>query len=242
MDNQQVLSTQQTLKVPEELSVHRVTAKLPPFWPDRPALWFAQVEAQFTLAGITQDATKFAYVVSQLESRYAAEVEDIIVNPPPTDAYTRLRNELIRRVSVSEEQRVRQLLTEVLGERKPSQFLRHLRSLAGPTVVQDSLLRTLWLQHLPLQMQAILQTQADSDLDKIAELADKILEVTPTPLTVAATHMCEPVSSPTMSELAQRIDELSLQVASLRRHRSRPRLHSRATTRSGLRNSQDPNA
>ncbi|KFD46718.1 hypothetical protein D918_09389 [Trichuris suis] len=83
MDNQQALSTQRTLKDPEELSVHRVTAKLPPFWPDRPALWFAQVEAQFTLAGITQDATKFAYVVSQLESRYAAEVEDIIVNLPP---------------------------------------------------------------------------------------------------------------------------------------------------------------
>ncbi|KHJ40519.1 hypothetical protein D918_09409 [Trichuris suis] len=128
MDKQQASSTQEALKVPDEPSVHRVTAKLPLFWPDRPALWFAQMEAQ-----ITQYATKFAYVVSQLESRYAPEVEDVIVNPPPTDAYPRLRNELIRRVSLSEEQRVRQLLTEeVLGERKPSQFLGTYGPSQGP--------------------------------------------------------------------------------------------------------------
>uniref|UniRef100_A0A5S6Q4X7 Retrotransposon gag domain-containing protein n=1 Tax=Trichuris muris TaxID=70415 RepID=A0A5S6Q4X7_TRIMR len=223
-----------------DLAVHRVAAKLPPFWPDRPALWFAQVEAQFTVSGITQDATKFAYVVSQLESRYAAEVEDLIINPPPTDAYARLRSELIRRVSLSEEQRVRQLLTEeVLGDRKPSQFLRHLRSLAGPTVVQDSLLRTLWLQRLPLQMQAILQTQADSELDKIAELADKILEVTPTSLTAAAAHQCEAVTSPMMNHLAQRIEQLSSEVASLRRWRSSSRPRPRPVSRDGRQHSRD---
>uniref|UniRef100_A0A5S6R653 C2H2-type domain-containing protein n=1 Tax=Trichuris muris TaxID=70415 RepID=A0A5S6R653_TRIMR len=125
-----------------ESAVHRVAAKLPPFWADRPALWFAQVEAQFTVAGITQEATKFAYVVSQLEGRYAAEVEDIITNPPARNAYSHLRNELIRRVSVSTEQRVRQVLTEeMLGERKPSQFLRHLRSFAcKASLTRDTLL------------------------------------------------------------------------------------------------------
>jgi hypothetical protein len=55
--------------------------RLPIFWPDRPAVWFAQVEAQFELAAITRQKTKFNYVVSQLNQQQAAEVEDIITTP-----------------------------------------------------------------------------------------------------------------------------------------------------------------
>jgi len=38
-------------------AVYRVAVRLPPFWPDRPAVWFAQAEAQFELAGITRHTT-----------------------------------------------------------------------------------------------------------------------------------------------------------------------------------------
>jgi hypothetical protein len=58
---------------PAEIS--RVAVRLPPFWTDRPAVWFAQAEAQFSLAGISSERTKFHYVISQLDQRYAAEVE-----------------------------------------------------------------------------------------------------------------------------------------------------------------------
>jgi hypothetical protein len=58
---------------------------------------------------ITQDATKFYYVISHLENKYAAEVEDVITNPPPTGRYEKIKAELIKRLSRSEEQRVRQL-------------------------------------------------------------------------------------------------------------------------------------
>jgi hypothetical protein len=43
-----------------------------PFWPEKPAVWFAQLEGQFALSNIMLDATKFYY----------AEVEDVITNPP----------------------------------------------------------------------------------------------------------------------------------------------------------------
>jgi hypothetical protein len=58
------------------LAVYRVTVHLLPSWPDRPAVLFAQAEAQFELAAITHQRTKFNYVVLQLN--HAAEVEDII--------------------------------------------------------------------------------------------------------------------------------------------------------------------
>jgi hypothetical protein len=106
-------------------------------------VWFAQLEGQFALSSITQDATKFYYVISHLENKYAAEVEDVITNPPPTGRYEKIKAQLIRRLSLSEDQRVRQLLMhEKMGDRRPTQFLRHLRTLAGPSVLSD-FLRTL---------------------------------------------------------------------------------------------------
>jgi hypothetical protein len=63
-----------------------VAVRLSPFWVEPSAVWFAQAEAQFTLAGISTELTKFCYVISQLDQRYAVEEEDII---------TSLRNETL---------------------------------------------------------------------------------------------------------------------------------------------------
>jgi hypothetical protein len=82
---------------------------LPPFWPDRPAVCFTQAEAQFELASITRQRTKYNYVVSQLNQQQAAEVEDIITSPPEQEPYDRLKVEMVHRLTTSREQRVRQL-------------------------------------------------------------------------------------------------------------------------------------
>jgi hypothetical protein len=74
---------------PTEVST--VAVRLPPFWAERPAVWFTQAEAQFTLAGISSEQTKFYYVISQLEHQYASEVEDIITSPPKCNPYTSLK-------------------------------------------------------------------------------------------------------------------------------------------------------
>jgi hypothetical protein len=73
------------------------------------------------LAGINSEQTKFSYVISQLEHRYASEVEGTITSPPKNNPYTTLRTGLVGRLSPSKEQRFRDLLTfEELGDRKPS--------------------------------------------------------------------------------------------------------------------------
>jgi len=91
------------------LEVCRVAVRLPPFWADRHAIWFAQAESQFELAAITRQRTKFNYVVSQLNQQQGSEVENIITAPPEREPYDRLKAELIHRLSTSREQRVRQL-------------------------------------------------------------------------------------------------------------------------------------
>ncbi|KAL0895873.1 hypothetical protein ABMA27_011894 [Loxostege sticticalis] len=218
--------------------VLKVSVRVPPFWPEEPALWFAQVESQFVLSGITKDETKFYFLVAQLDHQYAKEVKDVITSPPATDKYAKLKTELIKRLSASQEKRIKQLLVhEELGDRKPSQFLRHLSSLAGSSVSSDFLL-TLWSSRLPQNIQTVIASQMDLSEEKLGELADKVYEIAPTVPQVASTSTA-PASL--HNDMAHQISELTRQVAMLTsrlenseksRSRSRPKRSYRSRSRS----------
>jgi len=90
-------------------AVFRIAVRLPPFWSDWPAVWFAQAVVTFDLAFITLQRTKFNYVVSKLNQQQAAEAEHIIPTPPQQEPYDRLKAELLSPFSTSRERRVRQL-------------------------------------------------------------------------------------------------------------------------------------
>jgi len=211
--------------------VYRVAVRLPPFWPDRPAIWFSQAEAQFELAAITRQRTKFNYVVSQPNKQQAAEVEYIIISPPEHEPYNQLKAELVRRLSTSHEQRMRQLLShEEMGDRKASQFLRQLKGLAPD--VPDEFLRTIWASRLA-HLQAILAGQTEVSLDAASHLADKICEVTLQPATASISSTAPDYTA----GLLERIEELSRQVASLRASETHSRSQSRDRRRS---QSRDP--
>lgn len=191
-------------------NIFKVGIKIPPFWPEEPALWFAQIEGQFALSGITSDLTKFYYVIAQLDHNYAAEVKDIITAPPSDNKYNKLKAELIKRLSDSQERKVKQLLThEELRDRKPSQFLRHLQTLAGPAV-PESFLCTLWASRLPQNIQTVIASQTNLPLESVAELADRVYEIAP-PTPVVASAGC----SSELSEMTRQVAELSRQVAAL---------------------------
>jgi hypothetical protein len=114
------------------------------------------VEGSFASAGVTADSTKFGYVVGALPSKYAVEVKDIIMTPPSDNKYVKIKDELIKRLSASQEEKTRQLLERVeIGDRKPSKFLRHLQNLADSSV-PETLLKTLWMGRLPKSIQVAL--------------------------------------------------------------------------------------
>ncbi|XP_048479715.1 uncharacterized protein LOC125489112 [Plutella xylostella] len=199
----------------DQPDVCRVGVKVPPFWPEKPAIWFAQLEGQFVISRITDDTTKFYHVIGQLEHQYAAEVEDIITSPPDTDKYENLKAELLKRLCVSKENKVKQLLMhEELGDRKPTQFLRHLRHLGGPDVPED-FLKTIWTSRLPSSMQTIVASQATSSLDALAELADRIHDIVPGHH-LSAVASSRPTSA--MEEMAKQIAALTKQVSALTAH------------------------
>lgn len=199
-----------------EPEVSRVGVRVPPFYPDKPALWFMQLESQFVLANITADATKFHYALAQLDSATASIVEDIITSPAAAERYQQLKTELIKRLSVSREKRLHQLLTnEELGDRKPTQFLRHLKSLAGAGVPED-FMRSIWTSRLPTSTQTIIASQAKLPLDEVAELADRIHEVVPPrPQIAAASMAAASASSLAPHSLSQEVAALSQQMQTL---------------------------
>ncbi|XP_048514298.1 uncharacterized protein LOC125501745 [Athalia rosae] len=236
------------------LSINRLAVRIPPFNATDPELWFSMVETSFGAAGVTTDSTKFGYVVGAMDPKFAQEVREIIVNPPPHNAYTTLKTELIKRLSSTQEQKTRRLLeSEDIGDRKPSQFLRHLRSLAG-TAVPDSVLRPLWLGRLPVNMQVILATQRDAELDKAAELADAVAETSNPRVSISEAAVTSPTNTiveqmqQMMQMFQQQIVNLRLDISELKtssggsinrreqrtRWRSRSRSQSRGHGRNGL--------
>jgi hypothetical protein len=122
-----------------------------------------------------------------------------------------------------------------MGDCKPSQFLRHLRSLA-PDAPED-LLRTIWASRLPPNVQAYLACQENCSLDAAARCADRISEVAPQP----ALASVSPTTDTTV--IQQQISELSRQVAALSDKKDRPRKSFRDPSpnpRNFYRNSRDP--
>ncbi|XP_025270995.1 uncharacterized protein LOC112639897 [Camponotus floridanus] len=174
-NNASGVANRETANPSHSSSIDRVSAKVPSFIPADPELWFRMLEGGFAAAGITQSSTKYGYVITALDQRYALEVRDILMREE--QSYELLKTALIKRLGSSREQNTRRLLeNEPLGDRKPSQFLRHLRGLAGKEFPED-VLQTLWLGRLPRHVQALLAAHRDLTLDKRADIADSIADL-----------------------------------------------------------------
>lgn len=155
--------------------ISNVTVRAPPFWRANPALWFCQLEAQFQMNRITSDRTRYYSVVAAIESTVLHQVSDLVLNPPQDNLYASLKARLLEVFAESEQSRLKKLLGELdLADQKPSYLLREMRNLAGASISAD-ILKTLWLQRLPLNIQAILAVSSE-DLDRLTIMADKIFE------------------------------------------------------------------
>lgn len=207
------------------------TLKIHPFMASECELWFAQLERQFVHHNITDDNAKFITVESNLNFETTMEVKDVLENPPTTNKYQALKEKLTKRLSRSRDEKIRQLLTnEAIGDRKPSQFLRHLKSLAGSTV-SDDIIRTIWVDRLPKDLQPYVATMDNVPLDQVAESADKMQAISrPQECAVAAASSKDGV----MEELIARLDRLTRTVEELKKD-GRPTRDREQTTRSDSR-------
>lgn len=186
---------------------HKVSIKLPPFWTEKPEVWFYQVEAQFEITGITVESTKFNYLVAQLEPKYVENIWDLVSDKTITDKYTAAKGRLLSLFKESENKRIKRFVTGIeLGDRKPSQLLQKMRSLATDDI-SDKVLKTLWLDKLQDNIKNILLV-SDENLEKLALMADRITEMN----TGTASRNSSPWEEvlQRMSVMEQRIAKLSI--------------------------------
>lgn len=152
-----------------------VSLKLPTFWTNQPEVWFAQAEAQFHLRGINTDATKYYYVVSALDQATASRLLDVLRTPPEENKYQQLKQQLMRSFALTRRDRAAKLLDMAslsLGDRKPSEILSDMRSLASGH--NCMLFEEVFLRQLPDDIRMQLAQQDFGDLDAVAERADAL--------------------------------------------------------------------
>jgi len=232
--------------------VEKVSVKVPTFWEKAPELYFANIEAQFKISGITHDTTKYYAVIASLNSDVLSHISDIVLNPPATGKYEAIKVRLISEFADSQEKRLKALLSEmVLGDDRPSHLLRKMTQLAG-TNISAEIVKSLWLKRLPQQTQAILAI-ANVDINNLAQMADKLVEINSPPSTECYAIATSSNNSD-IAEMKQQISELTKQVSQLamaqqkpqraERYRSRernfnPHRHNRSTSRKKNLNTTD---
>lgn len=207
-----------------------VNIRLPTFWPSSIATWFVQVEAQFTIGRILSDQKRYNYVVAALPQDVAESLMDLFQNPPEVNLYKTLKDTLIQRHSLSLEKRIKQLVSdEEIGDRKPSDFYRRMKQLAGATAaVGDEFLMKLWLSRLPHLINIALIPQSEGNLDTLLLTADRIWEAMQTSSSVsqindrASTSNSTNSSCDRFSKLEQEINSLKSMISNINFRNSRP--------------------
>ncbi|GFQ97676.1 uncharacterized protein TNCT_503951 [Trichonephila clavata] len=193
--------------------------KIPVYNRSDPTLWFVMCESTFALATpkpITESLTKYNYIVAHLPPDTASLVRDVIMHPDATDPYAQIKNELINRSGESSQQEIRKLLSgEESGSQKPSELLRNMKRHADSLNVDDKLMTELFLQRLPSSVQTILAVVSDLTLDKAADIVDRILEVSPSPIETFSVSNKKEQSLESklfreIEKLNKRIDRLSI--------------------------------
>ncbi|KAL0860796.1 hypothetical protein ABMA27_009340 [Loxostege sticticalis] len=217
--HQQQTPPTQEAKVPEAredgegaLASITVSSRVPDFWADQPRLWFVQFEAVVDNQKLG-DHAKQNLVVTKLSKSAIQQVSDLVISPPATNKYQALKTRLLQVFEESETRQFQKLLDEMeLGNQKPSQLLRRMKDLAR-NKIPDATLQIMWNRHLPPAVQAVLAATEVTDLDRLAEVADKVTEAT-RPTEIAAVTDCSGGN-----DLASQLAKLRVEIAELRRGR-----------------------
>ncbi|XP_055932083.1 uncharacterized protein LOC129962361 [Argiope bruennichi] len=213
--------------------VAKVSIKIPPFWTEKPEIWFYQVEAQFSISGIKSEETKFHYLIAQMEPRFVENLWDIVTDTNE-NKYTAAKERLLNTFKESENRRIQRLVSEMeLGDLRPTQLLQKMRSLATDGI-SDNVLKTLFLQKMPDSIRNI-QIVSNEDIRKLAEMADRIVEM----------HPNREIYATSRSDIQQdsEINSLRSQIVSLERKINRLQLErSRSRSRAANQNSRGRSA
>ena len=83
-------------------AVQAVSLKLPTFLATRPDVWFQQTEAQFAIRGITDQTTKYFYLLTALDPVVAERMAGDVASAPADNKYSYLKEKLMEVYTASQ--------------------------------------------------------------------------------------------------------------------------------------------
>ncbi|CAB3388540.1 Hypothetical predicted protein [Cloeon dipterum] len=158
--------------------IHSATLRLPDFWHANPKAWFRIADGHFHTRNIRNDTAKYYHVIRSLDIKAVQDMDDILDDDALKNNYDAFKDKVIGRFAATTEEKLRELISaQDLGDRTPSQFLRHLQSLAEKNV-NEKLLGTVWSDRLPVQVQTVIASHLKTlPLEKVADLADDVYKL-----------------------------------------------------------------
>lgn len=198
--------------------------QLTPFFSEDPAYWFNLIERTFAVNGINDQQARFDIVIQVLPQHLQQEVKGTVnhvmqnIGQQDLKPYDMVKEKIISTTCIPEEARITQLLEkETIGSKTPSQFLEHLRNLLGenPTNENNVFIKNIFLKNLSPITRAIIAGQKIEDLTTIAQTADSIHKIMPTPGYINQVSTYNGDSNPNQfasneNNLAARISKISL--------------------------------
>jgi hypothetical protein len=135
--------------------------KLAAFWPQNPALWFAQAKCQFQVKGVTGQFDRYCHVVSALQHESLRLVADLVEAPPSETAFDDIKQRLVASHQLSDFQKEISSMAAMLefcprGEEKTNLFA------------------CLFLQRLPREIRVLLARVDHKDPKALAQQADEL--------------------------------------------------------------------
>lgn len=238
-DHGAALNTQQPVVNPfENLAPHMVSARVHPPAMDKEFidLWLLRLESWFNNMGVRSDEQQFEILKTLLDSQLLAQVYDAARFPPAEGKYLNLKSAIKTALEESKSARYQRLIHGGdLGDQKPSHRLNILKRLANDGLtMNESLLKTIWLSHLPPEAQAILAVSQDQSLQALARLADNVVEGLSSKGISAinsANHSADTSEPPFIKTLIKAIEKMASEIKGLK-NIGRSRSQSRRSTKS----------
>ena len=156
----------------EPAAVQHVAVKPPAFMETAVQGWFAIMEAQFHLAKISSDTTKFYHVLAALPPTTVSKLDTSVL---ASNSFAALREAVCSLYERTRSELFDQLISKVQLTGRPSLFVRELQEIGGKVGVGDDLVRHKLLQSLPPAIGAVLAAQRDLTLHQLGKLADELM-------------------------------------------------------------------
>lgn len=160
-------------------TVQALAVKLPEFYSHNPEGWFLNAEAQFALAKVTKEQTKFYHAVRVLDAKTSEEIQHFLTeqcgnteeNATP---YTNLKAMLIKVYGRRKTSKMAELLTmHSFNEKGAASTLRRMRLLATD---MDTMLQCKLLSMAPTSARTAVASREFKTAEDLAAALDEALE------------------------------------------------------------------